>query len=108
MRYQRRNQKTSPRSAAKTPIWQVNDEAMSTSVTGTACTRLSSVGGGGQLPPACERAVKYIANSPAKNMSSLESHTMVPTLTIFGRFSECTRDVIAVPDVPTALVTPQV
>jgi hypothetical protein len=49
--------------------------------------------------------VKYIANSPAKNISSLESHTMVPTLTMFGRFSECTRDVIAVPEVPTALVT---
>jgi hypothetical protein len=29
----------------------------------------------------------------------------VPTLTMFGRFSECTRDVIAVPEVPTALVT---
>ena len=106
--YQRRNPKTSPRSAANTPIWQVKDDAMSTSVTGTAWTRFSSVGGGGHLPPACERAVKYIANSPAKNISSLESHTMVPTLTIFGRFSECTRDVIAVPEVPTALVTTQV
>jgi hypothetical protein len=52
--------------------------------------------------------VKYIANSPAKNMSSLESHTMVPTLTMFGLFSECTRDVIAVPEVPTALVTGEV
>lgn len=30
---------------------------------------------------------------------------MVPTLTIFGRFSECTRDVMAVPEDPTALVT---
>src|SRR5258708_4744360 len=30
---------------------------------------------------------------------------MVPTLTMLGRFSECTRDVIAVPEVPTALVT---
>src|SRR6516225_99200 len=38
-------------------------------------------------------------------MSSLESQTMVPTLTMLGRFSECTRDVIAVPEVPTALVT---
>jgi hypothetical protein len=32
-----------------------------------------------------------MANSPAKNMSSLESHTIVPTLTMFGLFSECTR-----------------
>jgi hypothetical protein len=34
--------------------------------------------------------VKYIANRPAKNMSSLESQTMVPTLTMFGRVRECT------------------
>ena len=66
------------------------------------------MGGGGQLPPDCARAVKYIAKSPAKNISSLESHTMVPTLTMFGLFSECTRDVIAVPEVPTALVTGEV
>jgi hypothetical protein len=32
-----------------------------------------------------------MANRPAKNMSSLDSHTMVPTLTMFGRFSEWTR-----------------
>src|SRR3546814_24270 len=36
---------------------------------------------------------------------SLGNHTMVPTLTIFGRVSECTRWVIADPEVPTALVT---
>ena len=29
-----------------------------------------------------------MANNAAKNMSSLESHTMVPTLTMFGRVSE--------------------
>jgi hypothetical protein len=46
-----------------------------------------------------------MANSPAKNINSLESQTMVPTLTMLGLFSECTRDVIAVPEVPTALVT---
>jgi hypothetical protein len=32
-----------------------------------------------------------MAKSPAKNMSSLDSQTIVPTLTMFGRFSECTR-----------------
>ncbi len=32
-----------------------------------------------------------MANSPAKNISSLDSHTIVPTLTRFGRVSECTR-----------------
>jgi hypothetical protein len=44
----------------------------------------------GQSPAWTERTVKYIAKSPAKNMSSLESQTMVPTLTMFGRVSECT------------------
>src|SRR4051794_41882766 len=42
----------------------------------------------GQLPGCTDRIVKYIANSPAKNISSLESHTIVPTLTTFGRVSE--------------------
>src|SRR5215468_5956012 len=37
-----------------------------------------------------ERIVKYIANRPAKNMSSLDNHTIVPTATRFGRVSECT------------------
>jgi len=32
----------------------------------------------------------------------------VPTLTMFGLFSECTRWVMAVPEVPTASVTPSV
>ncbi len=36
MTYHRRSPNTSPRSAANTPIWQVNDDAISTSVTGTA------------------------------------------------------------------------
>src|SRR5689334_17456178 len=31
---------------------------------------------------------KYIANRAAKNISSLESHTMVPTLTMLGLVSE--------------------
>ena len=31
------------------------------------------------------RIVKYIANSPAKNISSLESQTIVPTETMLGR-----------------------
>ncbi|GAB2840100.1 hypothetical protein GCM10027200_45260 [Lentzea nigeriaca] len=35
--------------------------------------------------------VKNMAKRPAKNMSSLDSQTIVPTLTMFGRFSECTR-----------------
>ena len=77
----------------------MNDDAISTSVTGTASARFNSVGWVAS-PRRQARAVKYIANSPAKNISSLESHTMVPTLTMFGLFSECTRDVMAVPEVP--------
>jgi hypothetical protein len=34
-----------------------------------------------------------MANRPAKNISSLESQMIVPTLTMFGRVKECTRDV---------------
>ena len=105
MTYHRRRPKTSPFSAANTPIWQVNDDRISTVVTGTAIAMFSSVGGGGQLPCACARATKYIANRPAKNISSLESQMMVPTLTMLGRFSECTRAVMADPGVPTAVVT---
>ena len=44
----------------------------------------------GQSPGCTARIVKYIANRPAKNISSLESQTIVPTLTMFGRVSECT------------------
>ncbi|GAA4728605.1 hypothetical protein GCM10023216_19970 [Isoptericola chiayiensis] len=34
-----------------------------------------------------ERTVKYMANRPAKNISSLASHTIVPTETVFGRLT---------------------
>jgi hypothetical protein len=33
------------------------------------------------------RSVKYIANSAAKNINSLESQTMVPIETMFGRLA---------------------
>jgi hypothetical protein len=46
---------------------------------------------GGHGPVLCAFTVKNIANRPAKNISSLDSHTIVPTLTMLGRFSECTR-----------------
>src|SRR6266516_4662394 len=45
----------------------------------------------GQSAECTERIVKYMANRPAKNMSSLDSQMIVPTLTRFGRVSECTR-----------------
>jgi hypothetical protein len=34
-----------------------------------------------------ERSVKYMAKRPAKNISSLDSHTTVPTETMLGRLS---------------------
>src|SRR5437764_2560156 len=54
---------------------------------GSPVTTLS----GGHGPSCWAFTVKNMANRPAKNISSLESHTMVPTLTMLGRFSECTR-----------------
>src|SRR3954468_1868277 len=66
---------------------------------------LSSVGSGGQPCVARARAVKYMANRPAKNISSLESQMIVPTLTMFGRVKECTRDVSKVLLATGAVVT---
>src|SRR5882757_5359812 len=65
-------------------------------VNGVAYHRLSLIGSPsgrciGQSLECTERTVKYMANNPAKNISSLDSQTIVPTLTRFGRVSECTR-----------------
>lgn len=49
--------------------------------------------------------MKYIANSPVKNINLLESYMMVSILTMLGRFSECMCVVIAVFEVLIALVT---
>src|SRR5690349_8261390 len=46
---------------------------------------------GGHLPTFCALMVKNMANGPAKNMSSLDSQMMVPTLTMLGLFSVCMR-----------------
>src|SRR3954454_24205938 len=67
--------------------------------------RFSSVGGCGQPTVDRARAVKYMANRPAKNISSLESQMIVPTLTMFGRVRECTREVSKVPLATGADVT---
>src|SRR4051794_25095553 len=65
----------------------------------------SSVGAGGQPLVARAREVKYMANRPAKNISSLASQTIVPTLTMFGRVRECTREVSKVLLATGAVVT---
>src|SRR3954465_8044180 len=54
--------------------------------------RSRGVGSGGPPSVARARAVKYMANSPAKNISSLESQMIVPTLTMLGRVREGTRE----------------
>ncbi len=39
------------------------------------------------MPLSTARMVKYIANRPAKNMSSEDNQTIVPTLTRLGRLA---------------------
>src|SRR4051794_5237241 len=86
--YQNRKPATSPRSAAKTPSWHVTDDRIRTIVNGAAVLRSRTTPLAGQTGSLIERIVKYIANSAAKNMSSLDSQTMVPTLTTLGRVNE--------------------
>src|SRR6516164_8704302 len=74
-----------PRSTANTPIWQVTLDATSTRVFAVASGRSrSAIGQARPWPLSTERIVKYIANSAAKNISSLDNQIMVPTLTRFG------------------------
>src|SRR5437764_7037437 len=90
--YHRRRPNTSPRSAANTPHWQVNDEATKMIVNGSEYGMSTSAGGGGHSGEEFWAfTVKNMANRPAKNISSLDSQTIVPTLTMLGLFSECTR-----------------
>src|SRR5437764_5599587 len=86
--YQNRKPATSPRSAAKTPSWQVTDDRIRTIVNGAAVLRSRTTPFAGQTGSLIDRIVKYIANSEAKNMSSLDSQTIVPTLTTLGRVRE--------------------
>src|SRR3954468_2388079 len=75
------------RSAAQTPIWQVTDDSTRTVVLTMANGRLSFSVWMAHSSGTVARSVKYIANRPAKNMSSLASQTIVPTDTGFGRFT---------------------
>src|SRR4051794_14826768 len=75
------------RSAAKTPAWQVNEESTSTVVLAAANGMFSFAVQKVHSSGAADRSVKYMAKSPAKNMSSLASHTIVPTDTGFGRLT---------------------
>src|SRR6516164_6008285 len=90
-----------PRSTAKTPIWHVTLDSSSTTVLIVPSVRSRCAPGQGRPSPlSTERMVKYIANNAAKNMSSEDSHTMVPTLTRFGllageRGGVCVADAVA-------------
>ncbi|GAA3426600.1 hypothetical protein GCM10018953_37830 [Streptosporangium nondiastaticum] len=56
-------------------------------------------------PMLTDRMVKYIANSAAKNMSSEDSQTIVPTLTRSGLRDECAVVVVEIAD---AVATPSI
>src|SRR5579863_10419116 len=74
-----------PRSTANTPIWQVTLDNTRTVVFVEPSGRFRcAIGHGRPWPLSTDRIVKYIANSAAKNISSLDSQMMVPTLTRFG------------------------
>ncbi|GAA4185579.1 hypothetical protein GCM10022252_16180 [Streptosporangium oxazolinicum] len=55
-------------------------------------------GQGSPWPMLTDRMVKYIANSAAKNMSSEDSQTIVPTLTRSGLRDECAVVVVEIAD----------
>src|SRR5215468_3500709 len=77
-----------PRSTANTPIWQVTLDSSRTVVLIVPRARFRwAPGQGSPWLLSTERIVKYIANSAAKNISSDDSQTIVPTLTRFGRLA---------------------
>ena len=78
------------RSAANTPIWQVTE--LSTRIVVFVADEREVQDARRRRPtppgPATDRCVKYMANRPAKNISSLESQTMTPTDRVFGLVTE--------------------
>src|SRR5690625_897076 len=75
------------RSAANTPNWQVTELSTRIMVLPMAKGSVSFAVSTGQSSGTVFRIEKYIAKMTAKNMSWLESHTMVPTETLLGRLS---------------------
>src|SRR4051812_22484629 len=88
-------------SAFQTPSWHHTELMTRTRVLTVAYGTLSLLGPPTHSSGTTDRMVKYIANSPAKNMSSLDSHTMVPTEAMLGRLTAgcagpvCTADAVA-------------
>src|SRR5215210_810049 len=82
-----RSRTTSPFSAAKTPSWQVTDDSTRTVVLSVENGMFSSSGSVSQRFGLTDRIVKYMAKSAAKNISSEDSQTMVPTAVVSGRLA---------------------
>src|SRR5437868_7066071 len=81
---------TLPASALNTPSWQVTEDSTRTVVLTADNGRSSGAPGQEPCPDwpiVTERIVKNIANRAAKNISSDDSQTIVPTLTRLGRFA---------------------
>src|ERR671921_848172 len=74
-------------SAFHTPSWHQTELTTRTSVLTLENGTLSFSGPVTHCSGTTDRMVKYIANSPAKNISSLESQTIVPTEAMFGRLT---------------------
>src|SRR3954469_19097500 len=96
---------TWPRSAAKTPSWQVSEDSTRivglTAANGTFSFSVLIAHRSGLTA----RMVKYDANRAAKNISSLESQMIVPTLTMLGRsWCPCSREAGIVEAVATEVI----
>ncbi len=84
---------TWPRSAANTPSWQVTEDSTRIVVLTVANGTFSSAVFSAHSSGLTARIVKYDANRAAKNISSLESQMIVPTLTMLGRsWCPCSRE----------------
>src|SRR3954447_21069170 len=101
---------TWPRSAAKTPSWQGSDDSTRIVVLTEANGTLSFSVFCAQSSGLTDRIVKYDANRAAKNISSLDSQMIVPTLTMLGRsWCPCSREAgIVVEAVATRSLCPDV
>src|SRR3954470_643194 len=101
---------TWPRSAANTPSWQVNEDSTRIVVLTAAKGTLSFSVFCAQSSGLTDRIVKYDANRAAKNISSLDSQMIVPTLTMLGRsWCPCSREAgIVVEAVATRSLCPDV
>jgi hypothetical protein len=73
-------------SAANTPNWAVKEEATRIRVFIKAKRTSSLAVSEDQISGELARRLKYMANSAAKNMTSLPSHTIVPTEVELGRW----------------------